>query len=284
MQQMLNSPQMEAIMQNPDVMRSLFNANPQVKALMESNPEIARALNDPEIMRQSFEAARNPAMMREMMRNTDRAMGNIESIPGGFNALKKLYEEVQEPLWEAQASMNTGAMRSSSVQQTAPSSGPLPNPWAPTSAGPSSAGLSSAPPPSGPQFDPSAMAAMMQDPGMQQLMAGQFGTSRPFGNPDFMRALFDPQAMNAMAGLQGALINGGSAPGGAPLGISETYSQSFGSFLSAANNNPEVRFKTQLQALRSMGFTDTAANLRALEASGGNINRAIDLLIQQASE
>lgn len=33
--------------------------------------------------------------MREYMRNNDRAMSNIEALPGGFNALRQLYENVQ---------------------------------------------------------------------------------------------------------------------------------------------------------------------------------------------
>jgi hypothetical protein len=33
--------------------------------------------------------------MREYMRNNDRALSNIEALPGGFNALRQLYENVQ---------------------------------------------------------------------------------------------------------------------------------------------------------------------------------------------
>lgn len=33
--------------------------------------------------------------MREYMRNSDRAISNIEALPGGFNALRRLYENVQ---------------------------------------------------------------------------------------------------------------------------------------------------------------------------------------------
>ena len=33
--------------------------------------------------------------MREHMRNTDRAVSNIESHPEGFNALRRMYENVQ---------------------------------------------------------------------------------------------------------------------------------------------------------------------------------------------
>ena len=49
---------------------------------MERNPEINHMLNNPDILRQTMEIARNPAMMQELMRNQDRAMSNLESIPG----------------------------------------------------------------------------------------------------------------------------------------------------------------------------------------------------------
>ena len=41
--------------------------------------------------------------MREQMRNQDRTMANIESHPEGFNALRRMYENFQEPLMDAAA-------------------------------------------------------------------------------------------------------------------------------------------------------------------------------------
>lgn len=39
-------------------------------------------LNNPDLLRQTMELARNPAMLQELMRSHDRAMSNLESIPG----------------------------------------------------------------------------------------------------------------------------------------------------------------------------------------------------------
>lgn len=39
-------------------------------------------LNNPEMLRQTMELARNPAMLQELMRSHDRALSNLESIPG----------------------------------------------------------------------------------------------------------------------------------------------------------------------------------------------------------
>lgn len=48
-----------------------------------------------------MEFARNPTALQEMMRNHDRALSNLESIPGGFNALQRIYHDVQEPMYSA---------------------------------------------------------------------------------------------------------------------------------------------------------------------------------------
>ena len=62
---------------------------------MERNPEINHMLNNPDILRQTMEIARNPAMLQELMRNQDRAMSNLESIPGGQSALQRMYRDIQ---------------------------------------------------------------------------------------------------------------------------------------------------------------------------------------------
>jgi ubiquilin len=43
---------------------------------------------------------------------------------------------------------------------------------------------------------------------------------------------------------------------------------------------PEVRFQVQLAQLSEMGFYDADANIRALLATGGNVQAAIDRLFQ----
>ena len=72
---------MQGMLDNPEVLRSMLHANPQMREMMENNPEIAHILNDPQLLRQSLQHARNPQLMREQMRNTDRAMSNIEAHP-----------------------------------------------------------------------------------------------------------------------------------------------------------------------------------------------------------
>lgn len=147
MQAMMNSPIMESIMNNPQVARSLMMANPQMRELIERNPEIAHVFNDPGTFRQMMQMARNPSLMNEMMRNTDRQMANIEMMPGGFDALRRMHENIQAPLMDAatggglmQGNDNNGGGNantatddnpfSSLFQQNTRSNAPMPNPWA----------------------------------------------------------------------------------------------------------------------------------------------------------
>ncbi|GMP26954.1 hypothetical protein CsSME_00003170 [Camellia sinensis var. sinensis] len=154
MREIMSMPVVQNLMNNPDIMRNLIMNNPQMRELIDRNPELAHILNDPSTLRQTLEAARNPELMREMMRNTDRAMSNIEASPEGFNMLRRMYENVQEPFLNATTmagdtgndpgsnpfaallgTQNQSTNPASTGTETmanspAPNSNPLPNPWA----------------------------------------------------------------------------------------------------------------------------------------------------------
>merc|ERR1719198_54815 len=103
MRQIMNSPMMANFMQNPDLIRNMISNNPQMRQVLDTNPQLNHVLNDPELMRQTLDALRNPSQMREMMRNQDLALSHLENHPEGFNALRRMYEDVQEPLMHATA-------------------------------------------------------------------------------------------------------------------------------------------------------------------------------------
>ncbi|OAP11457.1 hypothetical protein AXX17_AT2G12360 [Arabidopsis thaliana] len=46
-----------------------------------------------------------------------------------------------------------------------------------------------------------------------------------------------------------------------------------------SNVPPEERYATQLQQLQEMGFYDRAENIRALLATNGNVNAAVERLL-----
>lgn len=59
LRQMLDSPMMQSLLSNPEIMRSVITSNPQMSELMERNPEINHMLNNPELMRQVHLLIRN---------------------------------------------------------------------------------------------------------------------------------------------------------------------------------------------------------------------------------
>lgn len=76
-------------------------ANPEVRAMIEANPEMGHALQDPEHLRQTMRMARDPRLRQEFARIHDRQMANVNAIPGGFNHLQRLHQQMEGPLRDA---------------------------------------------------------------------------------------------------------------------------------------------------------------------------------------
>lgn len=136
MSDMMNNPMVQSLMGSPDFLRTMMESNPQMRAVMESNPELRQALEDPELMRRSMQMMRDPSAMQNMMRGQDLAMANIENMPGGFNALRRMYEDVQEPMMDAlggAGSANTTTGNESGATGHSRAAGAanqaMPNPW-----------------------------------------------------------------------------------------------------------------------------------------------------------
>lgn len=154
----LNHPLVQSLMNDTESMRNLVAANPQMRELMQNNPEISQMLNNPELLRQTIELARNPSMLQELMRSHDRAISNLESIPGGYSALRRMYRDIQEPMFAAAVNENNpfAALVNNSADdgQNNPQQGqenrdPLPNPWSQNQS--SSPNQQSSPPQAQPQ-------------------------------------------------------------------------------------------------------------------------------------
>ncbi|KAL3289780.1 hypothetical protein HHI36_023175 [Cryptolaemus montrouzieri] len=138
LRQVLDNPLVQTLMNDPENMRSLITSNPQMQELMERNPEISHMMNNPELLRQTMELARNPSMLQELMRSHDRAISNLESIPGGYSALQRMYRDIQEPMLNATAEQFSrnpfsglvdGNATGANPQQGSENREPLPNPW-----------------------------------------------------------------------------------------------------------------------------------------------------------
>ncbi|KAG0234753.1 Ubiquilin-4 [Actinomortierella wolfii] len=365
------------MMSNPEVVRRMMMSNPQTRQVMENNPEVAQMINDPAFLRQSLDMARNPNLMQQAMRNNDRAISNLEMIPGGFNHLKRMYHSVQEPMdaSRSQPQPSTDELNQRFAAElnadTQPITGrlnttPLPNPWAPrpqqqhsqamnpfaammqgaggaggrhggimrSPFGTPMAGASPfssffGPPPHNPsaagvtgsdmnQATPNPFAAMLSTGARPGATGGNTQPSHgramnPFGIPEygspeafqqmlqfnqFMRQMHQHQQqaqpnLSGMSGLPPFGLPGFSSsssdaaessrqPSATPNSTSAPPSQTTASAAASATTlpPPEERFQTQLATLRDMGFSDDSRNVRALLASGGNVDSAIEWLLR----
>jgi len=270
---LLDNPMVRSMMENPEFMRSMMMANPQVRAMIERNPQLGQVLNDPELLRTTLQAARNPAIMNEMLRNQDRAMANIESLPGGYNALARMYEEIA-PAMESAAQANGSSSGTSGATSAGPSgpnpeSNAIPNPWG-------SRGNSNQPP---------ASTQGTSMPNLFQGMLPNFGAS--VGGNDQASNFQMPNLFNfnQFAAPQATSTNSTSAV------VPSTTKSRKGPNADDPNpwasptspDAPQVRYKDQLKQMEDMGFPDEKANIQALLKNDGNVEEAIETLIKEMS-
>ncbi|KAL4710932.1 hypothetical protein ACJJTC_017897 [Scirpophaga incertulas] len=191
MRQMLDNPLVRQLMNDPENMRALITSNPQMQDLMSRNPEISHMLNNPELLRQTMELARNPAMLQELMRSHDRALSNLESIPGGYNALQRMYRDIQEPMLNVASNMAgnpfSGLVDNSdgtNPQQGAENRQPLPNPWQRGGGGGTGTGSTGSGTGTGP--------GLINTPGMQSLL------QQMSENPRLVQSMLSAPYTNSM--------------------------------------------------------------------------------------
>ncbi|PQQ18358.1 ubiquitin domain-containing protein DSK2a-like [Prunus yedoensis var. nudiflora] len=119
-------------------------------------------------------------------------------------------------------------------------------------------------------------------------------------NPELLRQLTNPETMQQMVALQQSLFSqtnrqqstqdpaqtGGVTGGPNNAAGLDMLMNMFGGLgtgsLAAANNPnvpPEELYATQLTQLQEMGFFDTQENIRALQATSGNVHAAVERLL-----
>ncbi|XP_012259112.1 ubiquilin-1 [Athalia rosae] len=194
MRQVLDNPLVQSLMNDPENMRNLVTSNPQMQELMQRNPEISHMLNNPELLRQTMELARNPSMLQELMRSHDRALSNLESIPGGYSALRRMYRDIQEPMLAAAANErnpfaalveSSQPLDAANPQQGQENRDPLPNPWGQGQTPPTTQGQA-------PAQSPIRGGGLLDSPGMQSL------TAQMMENPQLMQNMLNAPYTRAM--------------------------------------------------------------------------------------
>ncbi|KAJ1932175.1 hypothetical protein FBU59_006463 [Linderina macrospora] len=126
-------------MSNPQFAQNMMSMHPQLRRAMDENPELRNMINDPEMLRQTMHAASNPMLMQELQRSNDRALANLEAMPGGLAQIRRIYNNFQEPMTpgpmggppESLEMLNARRARVMGVKipdRNAVNTSPLPNP------------------------------------------------------------------------------------------------------------------------------------------------------------
>lgn len=220
---------------NPEMMQKMLQSHPKLKQMMEKNPQIKHALSDPKTMKEIFEMSTNPTAYKEMMRNYDRTLSHLESIPEGYQYLRQIYTTENELADKGISGANISGGITNSEPSKEQTKDPMPNPWKSKS------------PLSGISFDDIDLNNIRLD--NRSLFESHMSTSLPSSLPERSENPI-PQQNDDESGLFDITVY-------------------------------ESRFKIQLDKMQEMGFTDKKRNIRALLATGGNLNSAIERLLAQ---
>ncbi|KIL71150.1 hypothetical protein M378DRAFT_65395 [Amanita muscaria Koide BX008] len=253
MQTMMNSPQfmqqITSLLANPEILDQLIAANPQLAAM---GPQVRAAFQSPQFR----ELLANPERLQQIMQmaNTFRQAGiNPMSNPFGGSSLLDF-----PPPGSPSA---PGTPTATTTNNTA-TANPTQPPGSPGATGTTTTATTPAQPQPFNLFAAAAGARAnpigLGSPGTG--IRGQQSPTSPFA--------FDPALMQQLFGSGNGGMGGLGGLGG--LG---------GSTAPADARPPEERFEVQLRQLQEMGFTNAAQNIRALQATGGNVHSAIEYIL-----
>ena len=267
-----------------NLMQSLAPGNTELEDMMESNPEMRAMMQDPEQMRTMMNIASNPQLRLEYMRNMDRALSNIESLPGGFNALASMMHDVPQPNSERGESeqrtqeINNPFFRLFSYGHASTvNENPMPNPWQSSGGNDQVPGLPSMPDLGIPGNADELVNSLFSEENMQE----------------FSRLMRDPDTRSRI--LREVLGEEGSRQiSGEMIDSMLTDMNSIRDAMRSGNQNPlaamqglrqidEAEMASKVQILKDMGFPDEHANRRALQLSGGDVNAAVEALLTMSS-
>ncbi|KAJ9077461.1 hypothetical protein DSO57_1016586 [Entomophthora muscae] len=222
--------------------------------------------------------ARNPDKMREVLRNNDRAISNLEMLPGGFNHLKKIYQSLQEPMESAQRGQDSSSEAANrqfaemyGVQMTEDNmvnNQPLPNPWSPPPQQqrlPRTRGSAWAP---NTDLSQSRLTSFHELQNYMDRQKNRSNNRNTTSNDKPPQPSMAPNVEDMQEHLRRMDFN--SPSGAAQQGVA------------SLEPSPELlsAYATQIERLNEMGFDNLSDNIRALQASGGDVDDAVEWLLQ----
>jgi len=263
---MLNNPQflqqMSSLMSNPALLDQLIASNPQLGAMgpqvreMMQSEQFRNIVSNPQMLASML---RMSSMMRDSgldggMFGGGNPFGSGGGGGGGFPAPGMPSYATQQP---PSSSPTTTGQQQSQANAFNPSLYP---PFPPPTTESNTAGAPGSPTNPNAQNPFAGLAGLLGSmPPPPPAGAGAAGAGSPFG-------MIDPALMQQILGGLG-----GGPPGFASPPVASTTP--------ADTRPPEERFQTQLQQLQDMGFINAQQNVRALLATAGNVNAAIEYIL-----
>ncbi|KAG8901413.1 hypothetical protein FRB99_005324 [Tulasnella sp. 403] len=242
--------QMSAMMARPEVIEQLISMDPMLR----NNPQMQQLFRS----EQFRSMISNPEVLRNMMNMTSSMRGG--GMGGGFNPFMggagagtgsgspfggaaggfPLFGFPPIPPLPTNTTSPTSGNATSTAEGTTPSTQP--------------AGNTTTTPGSNPPGSPGAAGTGLD--------TGAGAPGYPFGAVDPTLLL---QLLGGMGGPPAGLFGGLGGPSSPPA---------------TSGPPPEERYQTQLQQLRDMGFTNARQNVRALIATGGNVEQAVAYILE----
>jgi ubiquilin len=151
-----------------------------------------------------------------------------------------------------------------------------------------------------PPVDPATSARMLQNPAFMRMFAEMMSqpefqemmtSMNPMMNtpearaamqsPEFRQMMSNPELLSQLMGMMPSMMPGLAMGQDVNTNIfgQSTDDGNTTNTNTVSNVPPEERYAEQLRQLNEMGFWDAEQNLRVLVAAGGNVNRAVEMIL-----
>ncbi len=140
--------------------------------------------------------------------------------------------------------------------------------------------------------NPQMLQSMLNNPQIKPLLDQNPQLRTMMSNPDFLRTMMNPETLQGLSSMMGGQGMGSLMQQGFPsLNTSQTSNQGQQSLVNPlaglgglglnpyGNVNPREAYKDQNEKLKEMGFTNDDANFDALSKTGGNVDAAVERLL-----
>jgi len=227
MQQMLEAPAMQSLLNDHEFLRSLLKLDPRLQQLLEGCPELQQMLHGEKFMQDATSALRNPVHVRDVLRSTKNGVAQLEHLgSGSFDVLRQMAEDVRRPMEHGGDNANAGFRKTQKAPQrqevTLQQPSGAEEPEEEVEAGEDDDVPAVEAAEVGPElpdwvgtFDTNAMASMLQDQNLQQLLSqlvqalpgpsAKLHPDDPFLDASFIGQMFHAQTISSMMTLQTAV-------------------------------------------------------------------------------